>query len=425
MLEVKPKAGDTATKPKEPEKVNEGGALWTRPKGEITDEQSKEFYHHVAHAFDDPFARVHFSAEGQLSYTGLLFVPSMRPFDLYDPKRRHGVKLYVKRVFITDDVEALMPRYLRFVAGVVDSEDLQLNVSRETLQHGSIVARMKKVLVKRLLDELARKAKEDGYERFWEDFGPVLKEGLYEDHENREKLLEIARFRSTHGSGWTTLEDYLGRLKEGQDEIYYITGDSVTALRSSPQLEAAKAKGVEVLLFEDPVDEFWLPEIGDFKGKKLKSLTKSDVDLSKIAGGDDGDQKPSPDDQAVLDKLIAKLKLTLGEHVDDVRASKRLRESAVCLVATDQGMDLRLERLLKQHEQFKGQNRPILEINPEHELIKRLESMVDDAAATADLDEMAFLLLDQARIIEGEPVPDPGAFSRRMSRYLARSLHAA
>jgi molecular chaperone HtpG len=425
MLEVKPKAGDTATKPKEPEKVNEGGALWTRPKGEITDEQYKEFYHHVAHAFDDPFARVHFSAEGQLSYTGLLFVPSMRPFDLYDPKRRHGVKLYVKRVFITDDVEALMPRYLRFVAGVVDSEDLQLNVSRETLQHGSIVARMKKVLVKRLLDELVRKAKGDGYERFWEDFGPVLKEGLYEDHENREKLLEIARFRSTHGSGWTTLEDYLGRLKEGQDEIFYITGDSVTALRSSPQLEAAKAKGVEVLLFEDPVDEFWLPEIGDFKGKKLKSLTKSDVDLSKIAGGDDGDQKPSPDDQAVLDKLIAKLKLTLGEHVDDVRASKRLRESAVCLVATDQGMDLRLERLLKQHEQFKGQNRPILEINPEHELIKRLEGMVDDDAGSADLDEMAFLLLDQARIIEGEPVPDPGAFSRRMSRYLARSLHAA
>jgi molecular chaperone HtpG len=271
LLDVKPKAGDTKTEAKAPEKVNDGGALWTRPKSEITDEQYKEFYHHVAHAFDDPFARVHFTAEGQLSYTALLFVPSMRPFDLYDPKRRHGVKLYVKRVFITDDVEALMPRYLRFVAGVVDSEDLQLNVSRETLQHGAVVAKMKKVLVKRVIDELAKKAKEDGYDKFWTDFGPVLKEGLYEDHENREKLLEIARFRTTHDTGWTTLEAYLERMKEGQDEIYYITGESVSALRTSPQLEVARAKGVEVLLFEDPVDEFWLPEVGPYQGKSFKS----------------------------------------------------------------------------------------------------------------------------------------------------------
>lgn len=424
MLDVKVKAGDTKTEKKGPEKVNEGGALWTRPKSEISDEQYKEFYHHVAHAFDDPFARVHFTAEGQLSYTALLFVPSMKPFDLYDPKRRHGVKLYVKRVFITDDVEALMPRYLRFVAGVVDSEDLQLNVSRETLQHGSVVARMKKVLVKRVLDELARQAKEDAYEKFWEDFGPVLKEGLYEDHENRQKLLEIARFRTTHDTGWTTLEAYQGRMKEGQEEIFYITGESVDALRSSPQLEVARAKGVEVLLFEDPVDEFWLPEVGDYKGKKLKSLTKSDVDLSRIKGNDEPEKAPTPEDQALLDKLIAKLKLTLGEHVADVRASKRLKESAVCLVAADQGMDLRLERLLKQHEQFKGQAKPILEVNPEHELVKQLETLVDGNSGT-DLDEMAFLLLDQARIIEGEPVPDPGAFSRRMSRYLAKGLKAA
>ena len=424
-LEVKPKADDPEAEKKEPERVNDGGALWTRSKSEITDEQYKEFYHHVAHAFDEPFARVHFSAEGQLSYTALLFVPSMKPFDLYDPKRRHGVKLYVKRVFITDDAEALMPRYLRFVAGLVDSEDLQLNVSRETLQHGSVVARMKKVLVKRVLDELARKAKEDGYEAFWEDFGPVLKEGLYEDQENREKLLEIARFRTTHDAGWTTLEAYLERLKEGQDEIYYITGESVAALRSSPQLEAAKAKGVEVLLFEDPVDEFWLPEIGDFKGKTLKSLTKSDVDLSKIAGGEEPEKEQTPEDQAVLDKLVAKLKLTLAEHVEDVRISKRLKESAVCLVAPNQGMDLRLERLMKQHEQFKGQTKPILEINPEHVLIERLETMVDDPAQASELDDMALLLLDQARIIEGESVPDPGAFSRRMSHYLAKSLEAA
>ncbi|MCB1991537.1 MAG: molecular chaperone HtpG, partial [Geminicoccaceae bacterium] len=288
LLQVKPKADDkeAEAEPKAPEKVNEGGALWTRPRGEITDEQYKEFYHHVAHAFDDPFARVHFTAEGQLSYTALLFVPSMRPFDLYDPKRRHGVKLYVKRVFITDDVEALMPRYLRFVAGVLDSEDLQLNVSRETLQHGAIVQKMRKVLVRRVLDELAKKAKEDGYEAFWADFGPVLKEGLFEDHENRERLLEIARFRSTEGKGWTTLDGYVERMKEGQADIFYITGTSIEALRSSPQLEMARAKGVEVLLFDDPVDEFWLPEVGEYKGKKLHSLTRSDVDLSSIKGAD-------------------------------------------------------------------------------------------------------------------------------------------
>jgi len=426
LLEVKPKAGDTKTEPKGPEKVNEGGALWTRPKSEITDEQYKEFYHHVAHAFDDPFARVHFTAEGQLSYTALLFVPSMRPFDLYDPKRRHGVKLYVKRVFITDDVEALMPRYLRFVAGVVDSEDLQLNVSRETLQHGAVVAKMKKVLTKRLLDELAKQSKADGYEAFWTDFGPVLKEGLYEDQENREKLLEIARFRSTNDSDWTTLEAYLGRMKEGQDEIYYITGESVAALRTSPQLEVARAKGVEVLLFEDPVDEFWLPEVGDFKGKSFKSLTKSDVDLSKIKGETaEPEPEKAPEEQAKLDKLVAKLKLTLEGQVQDVRASKRLKESAVCLVAADQGMDLRLERLLKHHESFTGGSKPILEVNPDHELIKKLEAMLDAIGQENELDDMAFLLLDQARIIEGEPVPDPGAFSRRMSRYLAKSLVAA
>lgn len=426
LLEVKPKAGDTKTEAKGPEKVNEGGALWTRPKSEITDEQYKEFYHHVAHAFDDPFARVHFTAEGQLSYTALLFVPSMRPFDLYDPKRRHGVKLYVKRVFITDDVEALMPRYLRFVAGVVDSEDLQLNVSRETLQHGAVVAKMKKVLTKRVLDELARKAKKDGYEKFWADFGPVLKEGLYEDQENRDKLLEIARFRTTHDTGWTTLEAYLGRMKEGQDEIYYITGESVAALRTSPQLEMARVKAVEVLLFEDPVDEFWLPEVGPHQGKSFKSLTKSDVDLSKIKG-ETAEPEPAkaPEDQARLDQLIAKLKLTLEGQVQDVRASKRLKESAVCLVAPDQGMDLRLERLLKHHESFGGGTQPILEINPDHELIEKLEAMLETDGQGSELEDMAFLLLDQARIIEGEPVPDPGAFSRRMSRYLAKSLQAA
>ena len=325
--------------------------MWTRPKAEITDEQYREFYHHVAHAFDEPFARVHFTAEGALSYAALLFVPSQRPFDLFDPKRRHGVKLYVRRVFITQELEGLFPRYLRFVSGVVDSEDLQLNVSRETLQHGAVVARMRKALVKRVLDELAAKAKaepaaevlEEGkakpvsYLEWWAEFGGVLKEGVYEDAENRERLLELARFRSTHGPGWTSLAEYVGRMKEGQDAIYYISGESHEALRTSPQLEQALAKGVEVLLLDDPVDEFWIPEAKDFKGKAFRSLTRGDVDLSGLKGEAKEEQPEPKVAEDALKRLVARLKVALGEEVSDVRPSKRLKDSAVCLVAEEQG----------------------------------------------------------------------------------------
>ena len=436
ILEHRPKAGDTKTNLSEPQQINEASAIWTRPKGEITDEQYKEFYHHVAHAFDEPFARVHFTAEGTLSYTALLFVPSTRPFDLYDPKRRHGVKLYVRRVFITSDLEALMPRYLRFVSGVVDSEDLQLNVSRETLQHGAVVAKMKKALVRRLLDELAAKAKPaiadgeavatmpESYEEWWGQFGAVLKEGLYEDADNRPKLLELARFRSTHGPGWTSLADNVARMKEGQEAIYYISGESHTALRTSPQLEQALAKGVEVLLLDDPVDEFWLQEVKSFQSHDLRSLTRGDVDLSGIKGG----AEPAKDEAALgdteLKRLIARLKASLGEEVTDIRASKRLKDSAVCLVAEDHGLDLRLERFLKQHSQLDKLSKRVLEINGQHELTRRMAAMATDEASGIQFDELARLLLDQARIVEGEPIPDPGAFSRRMSTFLAKGIAA-
>lgn len=428
MLEVRPKPGDTKTSLQEPTQVNEASAIWTRPKGEISDEQYKEFYHHVAHAFDDPFARVHFTAEGVLSYTALLFVPGTKPFDLYDPKRRHGVKLYVRRVFITSDMETLMPRYLRFVAGVVDSEDLQLNVSRETLQHGAVVAKMRKVLVKRVLDELAAKARAEDpkpYLDWWAEFGAVLKEGLYEDSESREKLLELARFRSTAGSDWTSLADYVGRIKEGQDAIYYISGESHEALRTSPQLEQALAKGVEVLLLDDPVDEFWISEVREFQGKPLRSLTRGEVDLSGVKGGEEKTSQEPPVADADLQRLIARLKSVLGEEVKDVRASRRLRDSAVCLVAEEQGMDLRLERFLKQHSQIDRLSQRVLEINPQALLIRRMAEMAEDEARALQLSELAHLLLDQARIIEGEPIPDPGAFSRRMSSLLAQGLAAA
>jgi molecular chaperone HtpG len=385
-----------------------------------------------------------------------LFVPTHKPLDLWDPKRRHGVKLYVRRVFITDRLEELLPRWLRFVAGVVDSEDLQLNVSRETLQHGAVVAKMRKALVKRLIDELARKARPvaeaepaagdagaegDGkaesdvgaetgakpagsgdWDAWWAEFGPVMKEGLYEEPENREKLLEIARFHSTRGPGWTSLADYVQRMKEGQEAIYYISGESVDSLRTSPQLEEAAAKGVEVLLLDDPVDEFWIPAVGEFKGRKFQSLTKGEVDLSAVK--DEGDEPAEPKaDEADLGRLIAKVKLALGSSVKDVRASKRLRDSAVCLVAEDSGMDLRLERFMKQHNQLEALGSRILELNPGHALIRKMADMAK-GGADGELDELSKLLLDQARIVEGEPVPDPGAFSRRMSTFLARGLAA-
>lgn len=439
--EGKEEAGEAK---KGPEQINEGSALWTRPRSEITDAQYREFYHHVAHSFDEPFARVHFTAEGTLAYTGLLFVPSQKPFDLYDPKRRHGVKLYVKRVFITDDLTELLPRYLRFVSGVVDSEDLQLNVSRETLQHGPVVARMKKVLAKRVLDELAKKAARPeappeadkeateetepaetvSYDAWWSDFGAVLKEGLYEDHENRKKLLDLARFKSTAGSGLTTLEQYVQRMKEGQESIFYISGESAEALRTHPQLEEANAKGVEVLLMEDPVDEFWLGEVHEYEGKSFKSLTKGEADLSKVAEAADDKKADEAAPGEDLDRLVARLKLGLGEAVKDVRISKRLRDSAVCLVAEEHGLDMRLERLLKQHRELGALGGRILEINPRHDLVRRMAELAKDESRQAELDELGKLLLDQARIIEGEPIPDVGAFSRRMSTYLARGLAA-
>ncbi|HSA82796.1 MAG TPA: molecular chaperone HtpG, partial [Geminicoccaceae bacterium] len=415
--------------PKAPEQINQASALWTRPKAEITDEQYKEFYHHVAHAFDDPWARLHVQAEGVVSYQALLFVPATRPLDLYDPQRRHGVKLYVKRVFITDDLEGIMPRYLRFVRGVIDSEDLQLNVSRETLQHSAVLAKIRKDLVKRLLEELERRAKAEdgGYDAFWEQFGAVLKEGLYEDHEQRERLLELARFRSAARDGWVGLADYAERMKPGQDAIFTISGEHQEAMKSSPQLEAARAKGVEVLLLADAIDEFWLQSVPDYKGKPFRSLTRGEIDLSKIEGGE-GEAESAATESALagaeLDRLIALFKARLGDRVHDVRPSSRLTESAVCLVADEHAMDMRLERFLKQHQQLDELSKRVLEINPKHALIRQMAARAAAAEEEQALGDLAELLLDQARIVEGEPLPDPGGFSRRLSAFLARGLAA-
>ncbi len=408
--------------------LNTASALWTRPKKDITDEQYKEFYHHVGHVFDDPWLTLHTKAEGKIEYTLLLFVPSTRPLDLFDPQRKGRLKLYVKRVFITDDCEELVPSYLRFLRGVVDCEDLSLNISREMLQNNPVVLKIRKALVKRVLKELAKKAEKtpEEYLAFWDNFGAPLKEGVYEDTEQREALLELARFRSTGASdAWVSLQDYVGRMKEGQDEIYYISGEDADGLRRSPQIEGFAAKGLEVLLMTDPIDEFWINAIGEYQGKRLISATRGTIDLNKFEATDAAQtDQPEAAAEEGVNALIALLKLNLDERVKDVRASERLTESPVCLVADEGDVDMHLARLLKQHQQLDQTAARILEINPRHELIKVLAKAVSTEGAADTLADAAELLLEQALILEGEPLPDPAGFSRRLTGVMARGLAA-
>jgi len=412
------------------ETLNAASALWTRPKSEITDEQYKEFYHHVGHTFDDPWLRLHFKAEGVMEYTGLLFVPSQKPFDLFHPDRKPGVRLYVKRVFITDDCAELLPPYLRFLRGIVDTEDLPLNVSRELLQNNPRLAKIRQALCKKVLGELKKKAEKapEEYANFWDTFGAVLKEGLYEDGQQRETLLQLARFRSTTREGLVSLADYVAAMQPGQEAIYTITGDNPEALAKSPQIEGFAAKGVEVLLMSDAVDDFWLSAIPDFDGKPFKSVTRGGVDLDKIGAGDKADDdKPAdkPEASPALDALIAFVKLTLKDAVKDVRASARLTSSPVCLVADDGDLDMHLERLLKAQRQLDRTSKRILELNPDHALVKALERHVGKKGSGELVEDAAWLLLDQARIIEGEPLPDAAAFSRRLSSLVEKGLLAA
>jgi molecular chaperone HtpG len=408
------------------ETLNAASALWMRAKSEIKSEQYKEFYHHVGHAGDEPWLTLHWRAEGLIEYTGLLFVPSAKPFDLFDPLRKHRLKLYVRRVFITDDCQELLPPWLRFVRGVIDSEDLPLNVSREMLQSNPMLARIRGQIVKRMLAELQKKAKEapEEYATFWENFGAVLKEGLYEDRDERDQLLPLARFRSTASEGLVSLEDYTARMKPGQEAIYTIAGDNLELLKKSPQLEGFRARGVEVLLLTDPVDEFWAPAIGKYKDWAFKSATRGGADLAKIGGAEaekkNGAEAAKSDPNAA--SLVAMFKLALGEAVKDVRLSERLTDSPVCLVADEGDLDIHLERMLRQHRQLDSLSKRILEVNPRHPLVARLASQIGKDGASAVISEVAWVLLDQARIIEGESLPDPAAFSRRLSALLEKGL---
>jgi molecular chaperone HtpG len=402
--------------------VNSASALWTRPKNEISKEQYTEFYHHVAHAFDDPWLTCHYKAEGAIEYTSLLFIPSQKPFDIFHPDRKQHAKLYVRRVFITDDCAELLPPYLRFVRGIVDSQDLPLNISREMLQHNPMLAKIRSGLVKRIISELKKRSEESDYRTFWDNFGAVLKEGLYEDFERREEILELCRFASTTADEPVSLATYVGRMKEGQDAIYYLTGDDLEAVKRSPQLEGFVAKGVEVLQLTDPIDEFWPAAVGAYKDKPFRSVAQGGADLSAIQGDQAAEEKAK--ESAAGDEmaaLIAAFKLALGEQVKDVRSSERLTESAVCLVADDGDVSLHLERLLRQHQQAASRAPRILEVNPRHGLIRRLAAEAKQDGGDSRVTDAAWLLLDQARIVEGESLPDPAAFARRLSAVLERA----
>ncbi|HEY7990266.1 MAG TPA: molecular chaperone HtpG [Stellaceae bacterium] len=406
--------------------VNAASALWTRPKSEITAEQYKKFYQDVAHQFDDPWLTIHGKAEGTLEYTTLLFIPSTKPFDLFEVERKSKVKLYVRRVFITDEATELLPPYLRFIKGIVDSEDLPLNISREMLQNNPMLARMKSQIVKRVISELAKKAKDepDEYVKFWDNLGAVLKEGLYEDYENRDALLPLLRFRSTAKEELSSLDDYVARMKPGQDAIYFITGDKLDTLAKSPQLEGFRAKGVEIMLLTDPVDEFWLPSLGEYQKHEFRSVTRGAPELDKIETPDKKpDEAKKDENKTDISSLIALFKLTLGDSVRDVRASERLTESAVCLVADQEDMDLHMERLLRKHNRVMGGDmKRILELNPNHKLIARLAARAGETGAADALGDFAWLLFDQARLLEGEPLPDPASFALRMSAALEKGL---
>ena len=405
----------------EEDALNQASALWMRPKAEITPEQYKEFYQHSAHAYEEPWAIFHWRAEGTIEYTALLYVPGAKPFDLFDPRRAHDVKLYVRRVFIAEAAEGLLPSWLRFMKGVIDSEDLPLNVSREMLQASPVVTKIRQGVVKRILSELGKRTADTAdYAKFWTEFGAVMKEGLYEDFEHREEILKLARFRSTGGDDWTSLADYTSRMKAGQDSIFTITGEDLAKLRQSPQLEGFRARGVEVLLLTDPIDEFWLPQVGEFEGRKFVSVTRAGEALGKIAG----DTKPdvSEEEKKAGDSLLALMKTVLGEEVKDVRASTRLTDSPVCLVAGEGDLDMNLERLLKQHKQLDKAFKRVLEVNPTHKLIKALAAKAESGGASETLSEVTWLLLDQARIAEGEAVLDMPLFVKRMNEVMGRVL---
>jgi molecular chaperone HtpG len=405
----------------EPAEITDGAALWAKPKSAITAADYTDFYRSVAGQFDEPAATIHFHAEGRHDYTSLFFIPGARPFDLFDPDRKGRIKLYVKRVFITDDADVL-PRYLRFVRGLVDSADLPLNISREKLQESPLLAAIRKGATSRVISELERLAEKEpeNYTKIWENFGAVLKEGLYEDFERREALLPLVRFKTTASpEAWRSVKDYVGALKTNQTAIYYLAGDDIARLAASPHLEGFRARGVEVLLLPDPVDNFWVMSGLSFEGKPFKSVSQGAADLAAIDVVD-AKETPSGEIAPATKIFLAFMKNTLGDAVAEVRASERLTDSAVCLVAPDSGPDRALEKLLAGAGRLNTASKPILEVNPRHTLVVALAELGEGERALKE--DAAYLLFDEARVLEGDRPADARAFSERLARVLAKCV---
>ena len=407
----------------ETETVNMASALWTRNKADITQEQYYDFYRHISHAFDDPWDILHYKAEGTIEYTALMFIPTKTPFDLFQPNRNAQIKLYINRVFITDQIPDMLPNYLRFVKGVIDTRELPLNVSREMLQKTAVLAKIKTGVTRRILGELKKRSEnETEYLTFWNAFGLVLKEGLFEDVLNRDDIAELCRFYSTHGDGLTSLADYVSRMKDGQKSIYYVTGDNLNVLRNNPQLEGFAARGIEVLLLTDPIDEFWPQGLTKYRDFPIKPVGAGAAELETLLISDQsGLEEKAPEKD--IEALTKFMKEVIGDEVKEVRTTDRLTKSPVALTTGEGEISIHLERLMRQH------NQPVLyasthylDINPRHPLIKKLAAKVE-AGDTGDSNKaLVQVLFDQAKIIEGEPISDPAAFSERVTGFMLQSV---
>ena len=400
--------------------LTDGTALWTKSKNDITAEEYTDFYRGVSGQYDEPALTVHFRAEGRHEYSALAFVPGSQPFDLSDPDRKGRMKLYVKRVFITDEAE-LLPRYLRFVRGLVDTADLPLNVSREMIQESAILSAIRKGVTNRIITAIEKlvESDNDAFLKLWENFGSLIKEGLYEDFERRTQLLALSRFRTTASAdGYRSLADYVKDAKEGQQAIYYLVGGSLEQLKASPQLEGFRARGIEVLLLTDSVDSFWVTNAPEFEGKSFKSITQGSADLAQFKKLDE-DKAESASAPAEVQAFIDFAREKLADEVSDVRASDRLIESAVCLVASEQGYDRQLEKILQGAGRLQSGAKPILEINMDHPVVKAIAAKVD---APSLRDDAAFLLLDQARVLDGDKPADPRTFAERLARVMEKAL---
>lgn len=413
------KASDKEAAAPEWEVVNKANALWTEPKSNLKDEDYQEFYKHISHDWQDPLAWSHNNVEGKLEYKSLLFIPSKAPFDLWEPEQKNGIKLYVQRVFIMDDTKNLMPNYMRFVRGVIDSNDLPLNVSREILQSNHVVESMRKASVKKVLGLLDKMAKNEPekYQGFWNEFGKVIKEGPGEDFANKEQIAKLLRFSTTHEDKeeqTVTLEDYVSRMTDEQEEIYYITADSFTAAKSSPHLEVFRKKGIEVLLLSDRVDEWLTNGLQEFDGKKLHSVAKGELDLSKFESEEDKKEQEKVEEKA--GSLIKHLKEVLGEKVEDVRVSHRLTSSPSCIVLNEQDMALYMQNLMKQAGHAMPESKPVLEVNPTHPLIERMEGETDDEQFA----DWADILFDQALLAEGAQLEDPAGFVNKLNKLMLK-----